>query len=133
MNDCLLYDYFMKEGFLMKKAGKTNIISNFTKKIFFTVILVVLLLGINTTCMFAQSDDLGCKKGENLYFKARESFVAPAPDFKEVLRLLDESIPLFIEIEDKQLSYYWIAKVAYLKGVVEKDRNYHEKAEENFS
>jgi len=123
----------MKEGFLMKKAGKANIISNFTKKIFFTVILVVLLLGINATCMFAQSDDLGCKKGESLYFQAKDLFVAPTPDFTEILKLLDESIPLFMEIEDKQLSYYWIAKVAYLKGVVEKDRNYHEKAEENFS
>jgi len=133
MNDCLLYDYFMKEGFLMKEADKTNFISNFTKKIFVTVILVVLLLGINSIYMHAQPDDLGCKKGETLYFQARESFVAPTQNFKEVLSLLEESIPFFAEIEDKQLSYYWLAKTAYLKGVVEKDRNCHEKAEENFS
>ena len=34
MNDCLLYDYFTKEGFLMKKTGKINFISDFTKKYF---------------------------------------------------------------------------------------------------
>ena len=117
----------------MKKAGKTNIISNFTKKILFIVILAIILSGIISTCVHAQSNDLKYKKGESLYFQAKDLFVAPTSDFTEILKLLEESIPFFTGIEDKQLSYYWLAKAAYLKGVVEKDRNYHEKAEENFS
>jgi len=123
----------MKEGFLMKKAGRINFVFNFTKKIFFTVALAVLLLIINSSYAHDQSDNLECKKGENLYFQAKELFVEVAPKFSEALKMLEESIPLFTGVKDKQLRYYWLAKVAYLKGVVEKDRNHHEKAEENFS
>ncbi len=133
MNNCLLYDYFTKEGLLMKKTGKINIISDFTKKIFFTAILAVFLLGINSTYIHAQSDDLECKKRESMYFQARELFVALTPGCGEALKILEESIPFFTGIEDKQLRYYWLARVAYLKGVVEKEQNNHKKAEENFS
>ena len=133
MNGCLLYNNFMKEGLLMKKASKTNFIPNFTNKIFFIAILAVLLLGINSTYTHAQSDELEFKKGESLYFQARELFISFTPKFDEVLEMLEECIPFFTGIEDKQSRYYWLAKVAYLKGIVEKDRSYHEKAEENFS
>ncbi|MEA2022003.1 MAG: hypothetical protein U9N08_05975 [Candidatus Caldatribacteriota bacterium] len=117
----------------MKKTYKGNLNCNFLKQAIFIAILTVLFLGINSIYMYAQFDDFKCKKGENLYFQARELFVLPAPDFKEVLRLLEESIPFFEKIEDKQLSYYCLAKIAYLKGIVEKERNNHEKAEEDFS
>jgi len=117
----------------MRKVGKINQNFYFIKKVIIIVVFSVVMTGINCIDIYAQSDVTKSKKGESLYSQAMEIFVTPTPDFDKSLKLLDESIPLFIEIEDKQLSYYWIAKVAYLKGVVEKDRNYHEKAEENFS
>ena len=95
--------------------------------------MAVLLLGINSTYIYAQSDDLECKKGESMYFQARELFFALTPRCGEALKILEESIPFFTGIEDKQLIYYWLARVAYLKGVVEKEQNNHKKAEENFS
>ena len=60
-------------------------------------------------------------------------FVAPEPLLDEILHRLEESIPYFTEIENQQLRYYWLARVAYLKGVVEKEQNSPKKAEENFS
>jgi len=117
----------------MRKVGKINHNFYFIKKVMIIAVFSVVMTGINCIDIYAQSDVTKSKKGEILYSQAMEIFVTPTPDFDKSLKLLDESIPLFIEIEDKQLSYYWIAKVAYLKGVVEKDRNYHEKAEENFS
>jgi len=117
----------------MRKVGKINQNFYFIKKVIIIAVFSVVMTGINCIDIYAQSDVTKSKKGEILYSQAMEIFVTPTPDFDKSLKLLDESIPLFIEIEDKQLSYYWIAKVAYLKGVVEKDRNYHEKAEENFS
>ena len=117
----------------MRKVGKINQNFYFIKKVIIIVVFSVVMTGINCIDIYAQSDVTKSKKGESLYSQAMEIFVTPTPDFDKSLKLLDESIPLFMEIEDKQLSYYWIAKVAYLKGVVEKDRNYHEKAEENFS
>jgi|AntAceMinimDraft_15_1070371.scaffolds.fasta_scaffold19114_2 tetratricopeptide (TPR) repeat protein len=133
MNDCLLYRCFLKGESLMRKVGKINHNFYFIKKVMIIAVFSVVMTGINCIDIYAQSDVTKSKKGEILYSQAMEIFVTPTPDFDKSLKLLDESIPLFIEIEDKQLSYYWIAKVAYLKGVVEKDRNYHEKAEENFS
>jgi len=133
MNDCLLYRCFLKGESLMRKVGKINQNFYFIKKVIIIVVFSVVMTGINCIDIYAQSDVTKSKKGESLYSQAMEIFVTPTPDFDKSLKLLDESIPLFMEIEDKQLSYYWIAKVAYLKGVVEKDRNYHEKAEENFS
>ncbi len=59
-------------------------------------------------------------------------FVTQTPKPSEVITILEESIPYFIGIENKQLKYYWLAKVAYLKGVVEKERSNHEKAEDDF-
>ena len=117
----------------MRKVGKINQNFYFIKKVIIIAVFSVVMTGINCIDIYAQSDVTKSKKGEILYSQAMEIFVTPTPDFDKSLKLLDESIPLFMEIEDKQLSYYWIAKVAYLKGVVEKDRNYHEKAEENFS
>ncbi|MCK5767674.1 MAG: hypothetical protein KAH35_04795 [Candidatus Atribacteria bacterium] len=117
----------------MRKVGKINQNYYFIKKVIIIAVFSVVITGINCIDIYAQSDVTKSKNGEILYSQAMEIFVTPTPDFDKSLKLLDESIPLFIEIEDKQLSYYWIAKVAYLKGVVEKDRNYHKKAEENFS
>ena len=133
MNDCLLYRCFLKGESLMRKVGKINHNFYFIKKVMIIAVFSVVITGINCIDIYAQSDVTKSKKGEILYSQAMEIFVTPTPDFDKSLKLLEESIPLFMEIEDKQLSYYWIAKVAYLKGVVEKDRNYHEKAEENFS
>ncbi len=140
MNDSLLYDLFLrkykakaKKGLLMKKTYKGNLYCNFLKQVIFIAILAVLFLGINNIYIQAQSDDSKYEKGENLYFQAREMFVAPTPKLSEAITILEESIPYFTEIENKQLRYYWLAKVAYLKGVVEKERNNHEKAEEDFS
>jgi len=90
-------------------------------------------LGISNIYTQAQPDDSKYKKGENLYFQVREMFVAPTPKFIEVITILEESIPYFTEIENKQLRYYWLARVAYLKGVIEKERDNHGKAEEDFS
>jgi len=140
MNDSLLYDAFLrkyktkaKKGLLMKKTYKENLFYNFLKQVIFIVILAVLFLGTNNIYIQAQSDDSKYERGANLYFQAREMFVTQTPKLSEVITILEESIPYLIRIENKQLKYYWLAKVAYLKGVVEKERNNHEKAEEDFS
>jgi len=140
MNDSLLYDLFLwkykvklKEGLLMKKTYKGNFYCNFLKQVIFIAILAVLFLGMNNIYIQAQSDNSKYEKRESLYFQAREMFVASAPRLSEVVTILEENIPYFTEIENKQLRYYWLAKTAYLKGVVEKERNNHEKAEEDFS
>lgn len=140
MNDSLLYDLFLRKyktkarkGLLMKKTYKGNLYCNFLKQVIFIAILTVLFLGINNIYIQAQSDNSKYEKRESLYFQAREMFVASTPKLSEVVTILEESIPYFTEIENKQLRYYWLAKVAYLKGVVEKERNNHEKAEEDFS
>jgi len=117
----------------MERRYKGNFFSNFLKQVIFIAILVILFLGINNIYVKAQSDDSKYEEEENLYFQAREMFVAPTPKLSEVITILEESIPYFTEIENKQLRNYWLAKVAYLKGVVEKERSNHEKAEEDFS
>lgn len=140
MNDSLLYDAFLrkyktkaKKGLLMKKTYKENPFYNFLKQVIFIVILTVLFLGTNNIYIQAQSDNSKYERGANLYFQAREMFVTQTPKISEVITILEESIPYFIGIENKQLKYYWLAKVVYLKGVVEKERSNHEKAEEDFS
>ena len=139
MNNSLLYDVFLrkyktktKKGLLMKKTYKENLFYNFLKQVIFIVILAVLFLGTNNIYIQAQSDDSKYGRGANLYFQAKEMFVNQTPKLSEVITILEESIPYFTEIENKQLKYYWLAKVAYLKGVVEKERSNHEKAEEDF-
>ena len=140
MNNSLLYDVFLrkyktktKKGLLMKKTYKENLFYNFLKQVIFIVILAVLFLGTNNIYIQAQSDDSKYGKGANLYFQAKEMFVNQTPKLSEVITILEESIPYFTEIENKQLRYYWLATVAYLKGVVEKERSNHEKAEKDFS
>ena len=86
----------------MKKTYKENLFSNFLKQVIFTALLAVLFLGINNIYIQAQSDDYKYKKGESLYFQAREMFIAPTPELGEVVTLLEESIPYFTEIENKQ-------------------------------
>lgn len=117
----------------MKKTYKENYFYNYLKQVIFIAILTVLFLGINNINTPAQSDDSKYKKGESLYFQAREMFVAPTPKLDEVITILEESIPYFTEIKNKQLRYYWLAKVAYLAGVIGKERNDHKKSEEDFS
>jgi len=117
----------------MKKTYKGNFFCNFLKQLIFIAILTVLFLGITNIYIQAQSDNSKYEKGESLYFQAREMFIALTPELSEVVTLLEKSIPYFTEMENKQLRYYWLAKVSYLKGVVEKERNNHEKAEEGFS
>jgi len=115
----------------MERTYKGKLFPNFLKQIFFIAILVVLFLGKNNIYIQAQSDDSKYEKGGNLYFQAQEMFVAPTPKLSEAITILEESISYFTEIENKQLSYYWLARVAYLKGVIEKERNNHGKAEES--
>jgi tetratricopeptide (TPR) repeat protein len=103
------------------------------KKIILLIMLIVLFWGINYTDLLAQTEDLELEKGKRLFFQAQEMFVAPEPLLDEILHRLEESIPYFMGIEDQQLRYYWLARVAYLKGIVEKEQNSHKKAEENFS
>jgi tetratricopeptide (TPR) repeat protein len=122
-----------KKGLLMKKTYKENPFYNFLKQVIFIAILTVLFLGTNNIYIQAQSDDSEYERGANLYFQAREMFVTQTPKISEVTTILEESISYFIGIENKQLKYYWMAKVAYLKGVAEKERSNHEKAEEDFS
>lgn len=104
----------------------------YSKKIIFITILIILLLEINCTYLLAQPDN-PLEKGKDKYFQAQEMFVASEPKLNEVLNSLEESIPYFTEIENQQLRYYWLARAAYLKGIVEKEQNSHKKAEENFS
>ena len=117
----------------MKKTYKENLFYNFLKQVIFIVILAVLFLGTNNVYIQAQSDDSKYERGANLYFQSREMFVTQTTKLSEIMTILEESIPFFTEIENKELKYYWLAKVAYLKGVVEKERSNHEKAEEDFS
>ena len=116
----------------MIKVSQTNLNLFIVKKIFVMVVLVVLMVAANCVDMHAQYDITENKKGENLYHQAMELFVALIPDSNKSLQLLDESMALSNKIKDRQLRYYWLAKVAYLKGVIEKDRNHHDKAKENF-
>lgn len=117
----------------MKKTYKENLFCNFLKQIVFIAILTVLFLGTNDTYIQAQSVDSKYESGANLYFQAREMFITQTPKPIEVITILEESIPCFMGIENEQLKYYWLAKVAYLKGVVEEERRNHVKAEEDFS
>jgi len=117
----------------MERTYKRKLFSNFLKQIIFITILVILFLGINNIYTQAQSDDFKYEKGKNSYFQAKEMFVAQTPKLSEALTILEESIPYFTEIGNKQLGYYWLARVAYLKGVIEKERDNHGKAEEDFS
>ena len=140
MNDSLLYDLFLKKyktkekkGLLMERKYKGNFFSNFLRQVIFIAILTVLFLGITNIYIQAQPDNSKYEMGESLYFQAKEMFIASIPELSEAVTLLEESIPYFTEVENKQLRYYWLAKVSYLKGVLEKERNNHEKAEEDFS
>jgi hypothetical protein len=117
---------------LREKIFKENYVYQYFKKIIF-IILIVLFLGINHTYLLAQPDNLNLEEGKKLFFQAQEMFVAFEPKLNEVLIRLEESIPYCTEIENQQLRYYWLARVAYLKGVVEKEQNSPKKAEENFS
>jgi tetratricopeptide (TPR) repeat protein len=117
----------------MEKIFKENYIYQYLKKIIFIIVLMVLFLGINYTYLLAQTEDPKLEKGKKLFFQAQEMFVASEPKLDEVLTRLEESIPYFTEIENQPLRYYWLARVAYLKGVVEKEQNSPKKAEENFS
>ena len=117
----------------MEKTYKENLFYNFLKQVIFIAILAALFLGINNIYIQAQSDDSKHERGANLYFQAREMFVTQTPKLSEIITILEKSIISFIGIENKQLKYYWLAKIAYLKGVVEKERSNHEKAEEDFS
>lgn len=117
----------------MKKTCKENLFCNFLKQIIFIAILTVLFLGTNDTYIQAQTVDSKYERGANLYFQAREMFITQTPKLSEIITILEKSIISFIGIENKQLKYYWLAKIAYLKGVVEKERSNHEKAEEEFS
>ena len=117
----------------MEEIYKKIISMSFLKKLISVAILAVLFLGISSICLQAQPDDLKKEKGENLYFQAKEMFVYPVPKFDEIIIILGKSIPYFRKIENKQSSNYWLAEVAYLKGIVEKERNNHEMAENNFS
>ncbi|TFG93145.1 MAG: hypothetical protein E4G71_00915 [Candidatus Atribacteria bacterium] len=117
----------------MKKSCRGNPFCGFLKQAIIVVIMSILFLGINNIFIQAQSDNSKYEKGENLYSQAREMFIASTPKLCEAVTILEESIPYFKEIENSQLRYYWLAKVSYLKGVVEKERNNHKKAEEDFS
>ena len=117
----------------MKKVDLVNFFSNYLKRVIFIIILIVLFLGIDHTYLLAQTDNPKLEKGKKLFFQAQEMFVASEPKLNEVLTRLEESIPYCTEIENQPLRYYWLARVAYLKGVVEKEQNSHKKAEENFS
>ena len=116
----------------MRKVDKISQKLYFVKKIIMILIFSVVMAGINCIDIYAQSDVTKSKKGETLYSQAMELFVATTPDFDKSLKLLDESILYFMEMEGKQSGFYGLAKAAYLKGVIEKDRNHDDKAKENF-
>ena len=117
----------------MEKIFKENYVYQYFKKIIFIIILIFLFLGINYTYLLAQTENPKLEEGEKLFFQAQEMFVASEPKLNEVLTRLEESILSCTEIENQPLKYYWLARVAYLKGVVEKEQNSPKKAEENFS
>ncbi|MDD5014153.1 MAG: hypothetical protein PHW73_03495, partial [Atribacterota bacterium] len=117
----------------MEKIFKENYTYQHLKKIIFIVILIAISLGINHTYLLAQPDNPELEEGKKIFFQAQEMLVASESKLNEVLNSLEESIPYFTKIENQQLSYYWLARVAYLKGVLEKEQNNHKKAEEIFS
>ena len=94
--------------------------------------LLLLLLAINSSIAFTQSDDLLLKKGMELYLKAKDIFIVTNSKNDEALNILEESTGFFRTVEDNETKNYWLATAAYLMGIIEKDRNNHEKAEEHF-
>ena len=117
----------------MKEACRGNLFCGFLKQAIIVVVMSVLFWGINNIYTQAQPDNSKYEKGESLYFQAREMFIASTLKLSEAVTILEESIPYFRGIENKQSRCYWLAKVSYLRGVVEKERNNHKKAEEDFS
>ncbi|HNR65853.1 MAG TPA: hypothetical protein PKJ95_06145 [Atribacterota bacterium] len=97
------------------------------------VALLFFLLGIKSSISFTQSDETNLRKGEDSYFQAQELFLESAAQHDVSLQILEESISLFTETEEQPTKYYWLAEVLYLMGVIEKDRNSHEKAKIYFS
>lgn len=104
----------------------------FNRKIFIFSMLLLLLLAINSSIAFTQSDDLLLKKGINLYLEAKDIFIITNSKNDEALNILEESTGFFRTVEDNETKNYWLATAAYLMGIIEKDRNNHEKAEEHF-
>ena len=115
----------------MNTSSDRNLIL-FNRKIFIFNILLLLLLTINSNITFTQSDDLLLKKGLDLYLEAEDIFIATNSKNDEALNILEESAGFFRTAEGNEIKNYWLAKTAYLMGIIEKDRNNHEKAEEHF-
>ncbi len=104
----------------------------FNRKIFIFSMLLLLLLAINNSTAFTQSDNSLLKKGVALYLEAKDIFIVSNSKNGESLNILEESAGCFRDIEDNQTKNYWLAKATYLMGIIEKDRNNHEKAEKHF-
>jgi tetratricopeptide (TPR) repeat protein len=115
----------------MNTSSDRNLIL-FNRKIFIFNILLLLLLTINSNIAFVQSDDLLLKKGIDLYLEAKDIFIVTNSKNDGALNILEESAGFFRTAEDNEIKNYWLAKTAYLMGIIEKDRNNHEKAEEHF-
>ena len=103
------------------------------KNLMILILLLFLVLGIVEIDAGAQLDKNDLKKGENLFLQAIQLFVTAESDYYKIVNLLDRSHFIFENIEDERLKYYQLARIAYLEGVVEKDRGSHEIAKKNFS
>lgn len=123
----------------MIKTLRKDIFIRIRKGIVCTTYMTMLLLFLflSSDPILAQSDGDLLKQGEDLYLKAEELFVSSSitsmSENNELLDILEDSVLLFTKVEDQQTKYYWLAKTAYLKGIIEKNSNHHEKAEETFS
>ena len=104
----------------------------FSRKIVMFNIIFLLFLSIISSIGFTHSEDSLLQKGESLYWEAITIFLEHFPPHSASLNLLEESIGFLKEVTDNQTRDYWLAKIAYLMGIIEKDSNNHKKAEEYF-
>ncbi len=117
---------------MINRSNKNNVLS-VRKNHFFNICLLLLILIINSNFVLSQSDDFYLKNGEDLFQKGEQLFLEFDLKNNESLASLEKSISFFTEIGEQQTRYYWVAKTTYLMGIIEKDCNNHEKAEEYFT
>ena len=103
------------------------------KNLMILILLLFLVLGIVELDAASQLDKNDLKKGENLFHQAMDLFVTNEADYHKIVNLLDRGQFIFKNIEDEQLRSYQLARIIYLKGIVERERGNHKTAKKNFS
>jgi len=71
--------------------------------------------------------------GKELFYQTREMFSYQSSNFREIEKNLVDSENHLQQIKNQQEKLYWLARVKYLRGLVEKNINNSLEAENNFN